>query len=117
MWTAIAAIALGAYQSRRASKDAREQSQFEAMVGKEMVPLSGFEERRTMQFAADLADRDRQRERQRRREGFAGLARNMGTAPQGWQPEAIEVPDIPDNPVPNDEVYRRVSGLSQPPGG
>jgi len=117
MWTAIAAIALGAYESRRAGKDAREQSQFNAMVGKEMVPLTGFEERRTLQFAADLADRDRQRERQRRRESWTGLARNMGTASADWNPGAIEVPDIPDNPVPNDEVYRRVSGLSQPPGG
>jgi hypothetical protein len=117
MWTAIASIALGAYQSRRASKENRAQSEFEAVIGKEMVPLSGFEQRRTLQFQSDLMDRDRQRERQRRRDGFAGLARNMGTAGADWQPPSIQVPDIPDNPVPDDEVYRRVSGLSNPGGG
>jgi hypothetical protein len=117
VWTAIIGAAVSAYSARRASKGAKEQSQFEAMISKEAVPLSGFEARRTAEYENALMERSVQRERERRANAFRGLARQQGLAPQGYQfQNTIDVPELPDNPVPNDEVYQRVSGLGpQPP--
>lgn len=120
-WTAIITAAMSAYSARRASKGAKEESQFNAMMNKEAVPLAGYEARRTAEYENALMERSIQRERERRANAFRGLARQQGLAPQGYQfQNTIDIPDLPENPVPNDEAYQRVSGLSnpqQPPGG
>ena len=124
VWTALIGLAVSAYSARRASRAAKDQSRFEATTSKESVPLAGFEARRTAEFESALMERSVQRERERRAEAFRGLARQQGLVPQGYQfQNKIDIPDLPANPVPNDEAYQRVSGLApspltnQQPGG
>lgn len=120
VWTAIITAAVSAYSARRASKAAKEQSQFEALMGKEAVPLSGYEARRTAEYENALLERTMLKERERKANAFRGLARQQGLVPQNYQfQNTIDIPELPSNPVPNDEAYQRVSGLSnpQPPGG
>jgi hypothetical protein len=112
-WTAIITAAMSAYSARRASRGAKEESQFNAMMDKESVPLAGYETRRTAEFENALAERSLQRERERRASAFRGLTRQQGLVPQNYQfQNTIDIPSLPENPVPNDEAYRRVSGLS-----
>jgi hypothetical protein len=122
VWTAIIGAAVSAYSARRASRSAKEESQFNAMMNKEAVPLSGYESRRTAEFENSLMERTMLRERERRANAFRGLARQQGLVPKDYQfQNTIEIPELPDNPVPNDEAYQRVSGLTNPtnqrPGG
>ena len=122
VWTAIIGAAVSAYSARRASRSAKEESQFNAMMNKEAVPLSGYEARRTAEFENSLMERTMLRERERRANAFRGLARQQGLVPENYQfQNTIQIPEMPDNPVPNDEAYQRVSGLTNPtnqrPGG
>ena len=122
VWTAIIGAAVSAYSARRASRSAKEESQFNAMMNKEAVPLSGYEARRTAEFENSLMERTMLRERERRANAFRGLARQQGLVPENYQfQNTIQIPELPDNPVPNDEAYQRVSGLTNPtnqrPGG
>lgn len=107
-----AAAAVGVYSARKASKSAKAQSEFEAMTNKEMVPIQGYEQRRTMQFESDLNERNLQKERARRAAAFDKMGQQMGLAQSGYTPVGVSIPDAPVNPVPNDEVYQRTSGLS-----
>lgn len=107
----IASTVVGVYSARKASKSAKAQSEFEAKTNKEMVPIQGYEQRRTMQFEADMIERNLQKERARRAAAFDKMGQQMGLAQSGYTPVAVEVPDAPVNPVPNDEVYQRTSGL------
>jgi hypothetical protein len=91
-------------------------------MDKESVPLSGYEARRTAEFENSLMERTMLRERERRANAFRGLARQQGLVPENYQfQNTIQIPEMPDNPVPNDEAYQRVSGLTNPtnqrPGG
>jgi hypothetical protein len=110
-----AAAAVGIYSARKASKSAKAQSEFEAMTNKEMVPIQGYEQRRTLQFENDLIKRSLQEERARRAKAYDLMGQQRGLASPGYTPVAVEVPDMPVNPVPNDEVYQRTSGLSNAP--
>jgi hypothetical protein len=110
-----AAAAVGIYSARKASKSAKAQSEFEAATNKEMVPLQGFEQRRTIQFESDLNERNLQKERSRKAKTFAGLARQQGLVGDDYRFQEVEVPDAPFNPVPNDEIYTRTAGLSNQP--
>jgi hypothetical protein len=115
VWTAIIGAAVSAYSARRSSRAAKDQSKFEALMSKEAVPLSGYEARRTAEYENALMERTMQRERERRAEAFRGLARQQGIVPEGYEfKNKIDIPELPANPVPNDEAYQRVSGLSQP---
>lgn len=109
VWIATAAV--GVYSARKASKSAKKQSEFEAKMDKEMVPLQGYETRRSMQFESDLNERNLQKERARRAAAFDKMGQQMGLAQPGYTPIGVQVPDAPLNPVPNDEAYQRVSGL------
>lgn len=109
-----AMAAVGVYSARKSAKSAKAQSQFEAQTSKEMVPLQGFEERRSMQFESDLNERNLQKERARRAKAFDLMASQMGLSQPGYTPVAVQVPDAPYNPVPNDEIYTRTAGLSSP---
>jgi len=109
----IATTAVGVYSARKASKSAKAQSEFEAAKDKEMVPLQGFEQRRSMQFESDLNERNLQKERSRKAKTFAGLARQQGLVGDDYKFQEVEVPDAPFNPIPNDEIYTRTAGLSQ----
>jgi hypothetical protein len=122
VWTAIIGAAVSAYSARRASRSAKDESKFNATMDKESVPLSGYEARRTAEFENSLMERTMLRERERRANAFRGLARQQGLVPENYQfQNTIQIPEMPDNPVPNDEAYQRVSGLTNPtnqrPGG
>lgn len=115
VWTAIIGAAVSAYSARRASRSAKEQSKFEALMSKEAVPLSGYEARRTAEYENALLERTMLRERERKANAWRGLARQSGIIPENYQfQNKIEVPELPANPVPNDEAYQRVSGLANP---
>ena len=106
-----AAAVVGVYSARKASKSAKAQSEFEAATNKEMVPLQGYEQRRTIQFESDLNERNLQKERARKATSFAGLARQQGIVGDDYRFMEVEVPDAPFNPVPTDEIYTRTAGL------
>lgn len=117
VWTALVTAAISAYSARRASKESKAQSQFEALMSKEAIPISGYEARRTAEYENALLERTMMRERERRANAFRGLARQQGITPEGYQfQNVVNVPSLPENPVPNDEAYQRVSGLSSPYG-
>lgn len=112
VWAVTAAV--GIYSANKASKSAKQQSQFEAQTAKEMVPLQGFEDRKNIQFESDVNERNLQKERSRKAKTFAGLARQTNpNIPRDYKFMEVEMPNAPSLGSPTDQMAgTTTAGLS-----